>query len=130
MILITYMFSHCVLLSALTYAPSPIPLTLITYHTSHTHHTGVSIVSPNTKPQEEDNSDNYRLAHFYPVMPLHYIGATRSDAEKNYGALVNTYWSSPPNPISSDGYPMQVSLSLTLRFKGILLYTVVIIFHI
>ena len=42
---VIYSISHCVLLSALTYAPSPTPLPLITTHLSHiTHHTQTRLI--------------------------------------------------------------------------------------
>jgi len=49
----------------------------------------------------------YRLAHFYPIMPMEYIGVTRSQAEANAFNAWNNFWYPQLPLLSSDGYKNQ-----------------------
>jgi hypothetical protein len=61
-------------------------------------------VGPNLpKPPERA----YRLAHFYPIMPMEYIGVTRSTAEANFYNAWNNWWYPQLPAFSSDGWRMQ-----------------------
>jgi len=66
-------------------------------------HATASVGANLPKPPEKA----YRLAHFYPIMPMEYIGVTRSSAEANiYNAWTNFWYPELP-ALSSDGYKNQ-----------------------
>ena len=65
----------------------------------------------------KSNANAYRLAHFYPIVPMDYIGATRSATEAHLTDVWNTFWYPPLATKSTDGYPLQ-SFAIQGNFGG------------
>ena len=68
-------------------------------------------------PAAAANSNSYRLSHFYPIMPMEYIGKSRLSGE----AMILEYtsqWSSPPaKERSEEGWEVQ-TFSIQGNFGG------------